>query len=93
MDLDITTIQDLTVRGELIERVYGNYIEGRYIVNRRYQRKLVWTLDEKVAFIDSILHVYPVPIILLVENKSRGRNVFDPTSAPSLKKHCLINAL
>ena len=43
------TRQDLTVKGESVERVFGNYQAWRYIVNRRYQRKLVWTLDEKGA--------------------------------------------
>ena len=37
--------QDLTVKGESIERLYTQYREKRYLVNRRYQRKLVWTLD------------------------------------------------
>src|SRR4051794_34110625 len=61
--------QDLTVKGDSIERVYGSYASGRYQVNRRYQRKLIWTLDEKINFIDSIIRGYPVPIILLAENR------------------------
>ncbi|WP_053162202.1 DUF262 domain-containing protein [Pseudomonas brassicacearum] len=61
--------QDLTVKGESIERIYGNYRAWRYIVNRRYQRKLVWTLDEKCRFIDSIINGYPVPIVLLAEQR------------------------
>ena len=66
--------QDLTVRGESIERVYGTYTDKRYVVNRRYQRKLIWTLDEKVAFIDSVLKGYPVPILLLAEDRRSGEN-------------------
>ncbi|WP_370681915.1 DUF262 domain-containing protein [Comamonas sp. GB3 AK4-5] len=62
--------QDLTVKGESVERIFGNYQAWRYIVNRRYQRKLVWTLDEKRRFIDSLLSGYPVPIVLLAERKS-----------------------
>lgn len=65
---------DLTVKGESIERVYGQYNDGRYVVNRRYQRKLIWTLEEKVSFIDSIVRGYPVPIILLAESRSRGES-------------------
>lgn len=61
--------QDLTVKGESVERIFGNYQAWRYIVNRRYQRKLVWTLDEKRRFIDSIISGYPVPIVLLAERK------------------------
>lgn len=68
--------QDLTVKGESIERVYGTYMDRRYVVNRRYQRKLIWTLDEKVAFIDSILRGYPVPILLLAEDRRSGKSAF-----------------
>lgn len=88
MITDAGSAQDLTVRGELIERTYGNYIENRYLVNRRYQRKLIWTIDEKVAFIDSILHGYPVPIILLAKNKTRGRNVFEIIDGRDLTPLC-----
>ena len=69
--------QDLTVKGESIERTYGNYQNKRYIVNRRYQRKLVWTLKEKQKFIDSIIKGYPVPIILLAERRSGTQNSFE----------------
>jgi len=37
------------------------------LVNRKYQRKLVWTLEEKQALIDSILKGYPIPLILLAQ--------------------------
>jgi len=69
--------QDLTVKGESVERIYGNYRDMRYVVNRRYQRKLVWTLEEKRKFIDSIISGYPVPIILLAENRRLDRNIFE----------------
>ena len=67
------TTDDLTVKGDSIERVYGQYADRRYSVNRRYQRKLIWTLEEKVNFIDSIVRGYPVPIILLAENRNPWR--------------------
>ncbi|MEN0074249.1 MAG: DUF262 domain-containing protein [Paracraurococcus sp.] len=70
-------VQDLTVKGEAIERVFGSYISDRYIVNRRYQRKLIWTSEEKVNFIDSLLRGYPVPIILLAENRTRESNMIE----------------
>lgn len=69
--------QELTVRGESIERSYGIYRDERYIVNRRYQRKLIWTLDEKVSFIDSITKGFPVPIILLAEDKTSEANLLE----------------
>lgn len=65
---------DLTVRGEAIERVYGNFVDRRFVVNRRYQRKLIWTIEEKQAFIDSVLRGFPVPLILLAESKNREGN-------------------
>lgn len=65
--------QELTVRGEPIERIFINYVDKKYIVNRRYQRKLIWTIEEKQNFIDSIINGYPVPIILLADPKD-GKN-------------------
>lgn len=59
--------QDLTNKAESVERVYGLYLGKRFVVNRRYQRKLVWSIEEKRAFIDSLLKGYPVPLILLAE--------------------------
>ncbi|WP_017661864.1 DUF262 domain-containing protein [Baaleninema simplex] len=50
-----------------IQSVYNWYREDRLSVNRRYQRKLVWTLEEKQKLIESILKKYPVPAILIAE--------------------------
>ena len=44
-------MQDLTVISESVQRIYNYYLEEKLIVNRRYQRKLVWTIEEKEAFI------------------------------------------
>ncbi|MGB9128059.1 MAG: DUF262 domain-containing protein [Thiobacillus sp.] len=59
--------QDLTNRNESVERVYGFNAENRFLVNRRYQRKLVWSIDEKRAFVDSLRQGFPVPLILLAD--------------------------
>ncbi|MGN8198586.1 DUF262 domain-containing protein [Salinisphaera sp. RV14] len=64
--------QELVVRGEQLERIYISYIGEKYVVNRRYQRKLIWTLEEKQKFIDSIINGYPIPIILLAEPADRN---------------------
>lgn len=69
--------QDLTVKGESIERLYAQYRERRYLVNRRYQRKLVWTLDEKVSFIDSVKTGFPVPIVLFAEARGSKENLLE----------------
>ncbi|WP_263063519.1 GmrSD restriction endonuclease domain-containing protein [Dickeya dadantii] len=55
---------NLNIRGEPIQSVYSEYRKGKYIVNRRYQRKLVWSLPEKQRFIDSLIKQYPVPLFL-----------------------------
>ncbi|MDY6939066.1 MAG: DUF262 domain-containing protein [Cyanobacteriota bacterium] len=53
--------------------IYTWYDEEKLYVNRRYQRKLVWTLEEKQQLIESILRKYPVPAILIAElDKSPG---------------------
>mgnify|MGYP002765470094 FL=1 len=57
--------QDLLIRNENIQRLFDWYQTGRFIVNRKYQRKLVWTIEEKQKFINSILSDYPVPLFLL----------------------------
>ena len=54
-----------------VQSIYSWYREGRLFVNRRYQRKLVWTLEEKQKLIDSILKDYPIPAILLAEKEGR----------------------
>jgi hypothetical protein len=61
--------QELVVRGEQVERIFINYVDKKYMVNRRYQRKLIWTIEEKQSFIDSIINGYPIPIILLADQK------------------------
>ena len=68
---------DLTVRGEPVERIFGSFEDRRYLVNRRYQRKLIWTLEEKRSFIDSLIEGYPVPIVLLAENSKREDNALE----------------
>ena len=50
-----------------IQSVYGWHAAERLFVNRRYQRKLVWTLEEKQKLVESILNRYPIPAILLAE--------------------------
>jgi hypothetical protein len=50
-----------------VQTVYNWYRDGRLLVNRRYQRKLVWTLEEKQKLIESLLKKYPIPALLLAE--------------------------
>ena len=53
--------------GVSIQEIYRRYREKQIIVNRKYQRKLVWTEQEKENLIDSIMKGYPIPLILFAE--------------------------
>lgn len=63
----------VTPRGMSIQEAYKSYREDKFEVNRKYQRKLVWTLEEKKSLIDSIIKNYPIPLILLAESKSNSK--------------------
>ena len=62
-----------------IQSLYSMYREGKLYVNRRYQRKLVWTLIEKQKLIESIIKKYPIPAILIAErdNESGTYEIID----------------
>ncbi|MFD6372627.1 DUF262 domain-containing protein, partial [Streptomyces roseolus] len=57
----------ITPRGMSVQEAYRLYRDDALLVNRRYQRKLVWSVAEKQLLIDSILDGYPIPLILLAE--------------------------
>jgi len=59
-----------------IQEAYRQYRDGGLIVNRKYQRKLVWTKSEKENLIDSILKDYSIPLILPANTSIDGRPVF-----------------
>lgn len=54
-------------RGMNITEAYQLYRSGSLLVNRKYQRKLIWSAEEKERLIGSILKGYPIPLILLAE--------------------------
>lgn len=54
-------------RGMTVTEAYRLYRSGSFLVNRKYQRKLVWTIEEKERLIGSFLKGYPIPLILLAE--------------------------
>jgi hypothetical protein len=60
-------MSELVSQPTSVQSVYTWYTEDKLYVNRRYQRKLVWTLEEKQKLIESILKRYPVPAILIAE--------------------------
>ena len=54
-------------RGMTVTEAYRHYRSGELLVNRKYQRKLIWSVYEKEKLIGSILNGYPIPLILLAE--------------------------
>lgn len=58
---------DLTVQGESLQQLYHEYIQGTFLANRRYQRKLVWDVSEKENLIDSVARKLPIPLVLVAE--------------------------
>lgn len=69
--------RELSIRSETIQRIYNFYKNELLFVNRRYQRKLIWTIEEKKKFIDSLIKGFPVPLILLAESRYEDRHVFE----------------
>ncbi|MEB6579769.1 DUF262 domain-containing protein [Enterobacter quasiroggenkampii] len=58
--------ENLDIDSRTTEQLYDWYLKGNLIVNRRYQRKLVWSLEEKTSLISSMLQQYPIPLLLFV---------------------------
>jgi len=57
----------ITPRGMSVQEAYRLYRDGNLLVNRRYQRKLVWSEQGKAFLIDSILKGFPIPLLLLAK--------------------------
>ena len=70
-------MQKLDIRPESVESIYKLYNDKQLLVNRKYQRKLVWTIKEKEKFIDSISNNLPIPLILVAITNFKGRQVFE----------------
>ncbi len=50
-----TVSDEIAVEKSTVNEIFVNYIDDKFYVNRRYQRKLVWEIDEKRLLIDSML--------------------------------------
>lgn len=60
---------ELSSQATSIQTIYAMLSDEKLFVNRRYQRKLVWTLEEKQKLIESIQKKYPIPAILIAERE------------------------
>jgi len=58
-------------RGMTIMEAYELYRNNRLYINRRYQRKLVWSQQEKKDLVESILLQYPIPLVLLASQTDK----------------------
>ncbi|MEU5785927.1 GmrSD restriction endonuclease domain-containing protein [Micromonospora lupini] len=60
-----------------IQEAYRLFRDDVLLVDRRYQRKLVWTVSEKQLLIQSILEGYPIPLILFADRpESHGKGKY-----------------
>lgn len=70
-------LQNLTIRGESVQSLFATYLRSGFLVNRRYQRKLVWTIEEKMSFVDSLKQGFSVPLFLLTETSIKGTTLYE----------------
>lgn len=70
-------VRKLDIRPESVETIYNYYTSKILLVNRKYQRKLVWTIKEKEKFIDSISKDLPIPLILVATTKYKENTVYE----------------
>lgn len=73
----MTTDTELDVQGQALSQIYDDYTKKKFIVNRRYQRKLVWSISEKQSLIDSVLKGLPIPLILLAKTEESKFEIID----------------
>lgn len=57
----------IDVDGWTINDILESYVRNELFVDQRYQRKLVWSVEDKVLFIDSLINKFPIPNIMMVE--------------------------
>ncbi|QCA17603.1 DUF262 domain-containing protein [Citrobacter freundii] len=70
----------MSVESKSVQNLFAMYRNGEFIVNRRYQRKLVWLMEEKEKFINSLLNNYPIPMVLtsrLIDMENNGYEILD----------------
>lgn len=70
----------MSVESKSVQNLFSMYKNGEFIVNRRYQRKLVWLIEEKEKFINSLLHNYPIPMVLtsrFIDAENNGYEILD----------------
>lgn len=59
--------------GKVVERSYEDYRNNQYLVNRRYQRKLVWELEENRRLLIPLQMAIPFHFFFLQNASIKGR--------------------
>ena len=70
-------IKSLDVKGKTISQIARWYFNDQLYVNRCYQRKLVWSLDEKKLFINSLICGFPTPSVILNKAEGEGADYYE----------------
>lgn len=73
----MTVKTELSIKPMTITQIFNLYTSKRLVVNRQYQRKLCWTIEEKRNFIDTISHGYPVPLFLFAADSNGNYEIID----------------
>ncbi len=60
----------LDIKEKNVQTVLSWYRQNKIQINRRYQRKLAWSLEEKKLFINSIIENIPIPSIILAKRET-----------------------
>lgn len=60
--------------GKVVERSYEDYRNNQYLVNRRYQRKLVWELEENRRLLIPLQMAILFHFFFLQNASIKGRN-------------------
>lgn len=74
---NMASSSELSVTGVTVESLYNNYSANRYRINRRYQRKLVWSTEDKQRLVESIFSAFPIPLLLFADIKDGGEKYFE----------------
>lgn len=72
-----TVSERLDVKSKEIGWLIRCYLAGEIWVNTKYQRKLVWSLQDKRLFIDSILNNFPTPSMMLASYDTDNRHQYE----------------
>ena len=69
--------EELSIKAMTISQIYSLFLNDKLIVNRKYQRKLCWTIEEKRNFLDTIERGLPVPMFLFASTDNGQYEIID----------------